>query len=271
MTSVSGGKEAARGAHDSAWVDRMAQAGLVAFGVVHLVLAWLAINLAFGNREGKADTTGAVQELAGQPMGGVLVWAVAVGMFFLVVWQGLEACFGHRGEDDGKRTLKRLASAGKAVVYAVIGVSAVRIAAGSSSSGGTDSTTAKLMDLPAGQVLVGLVGIAIIGVGVGLIVVAYRESYLKNFESEGTTGSAGRLYRWAGRAGHGAKGVALGVVGGLFLWAAIDHQAKKSGGLDVALRTILDQPFGPALLTLIGVGVACYGVFCFAQARHLDR
>ncbi|MGZ4457203.1 MAG: DUF1206 domain-containing protein, partial [Nocardioides sp.] len=31
------------------------------------------------------------------------------------------------------------------------------------------------------------------------------------------------------------------------------------------------QPFGPFLLGLIAVGIACYGLFCFARARHLSR
>ena len=34
---------------------------------------------------------------------------------------------------------------------------------------------------------------------------------------------------------------------------------------------MLEQPFGPDLLIAIGVGLACYGLFCFARARHLDR
>jgi hypothetical protein len=61
------------------------------------------------------------------------------------------------------------------------------------------------------------------------------------------------------------------VVGGLFVAAAYTHHAKKSGGLDQALHTVLQQPFGPVLLILIGAGIACYGLFCFARARHLSK
>lgn len=270
---MSGRSQTAEKVHASPWVDRLAMAGLVTFGVVHLVFAWLALALAFGDRKGKASTTGAVQELAEKPFGTVMVWAVVVGMLGLVLWQAVEAAAGHRREDGAKRTVKRLASAGKAIVYLVIGVSAGKIAMGGRSGGEkkTDSLTAKLMDLPGGQLLVGVVALAIIGTGIGLFVVAYRESYLKRMDGEGTSGQTGRLYRWAGRCGHAAKGVALLVVGGLFGYAAITHKPKESGGLDVALRTVLDQPFGPLLLGVIALGLACYGLFCFAQARHLDR
>ncbi|CAM3352574.1 DUF1206 domain-containing protein [Nocardioides dubius] len=270
---MNGARQAARKVEASPWVDRLAIVGLITFGVVHLVFAWLAVALAFGERKGKASTSGAVQELAEKPFGTVLVWAVAVGMLGLIVWQGIEAATGHRREEGAKRTAKRLASAGKALVYLAIGVSAVKIALGSRSNEEkkADSLTAQLMDLPAGQLLVGAVALAIIGTGVGLFVVAYRESYLQHMDGEGTSGHTGRLYRWAARLGHAAKGVALVIVGCLFGYAAISHQPKESGGLDVALRTVLDQPFGPGLLTLIAFGLACYGLFCFAQARHLDR
>jgi len=259
-------------AHQSDWVDRIATIGLVAFGLVHVVIGWLAVQLAFGDREGGASTTGAVKQLAEQPFGGVLVWFVAIGMVLLAAWQAIEAAVGHSQEDDAKRWRKRALSAGKTVVYAVIASSAVSVATGSASSGGdTDSMTATLMDRPGGQLLVGGVGLGVIAVGVGLVVVAYRESYLKKLDGDGRSGATGTAYRWLGRAGYLAKGIALGVVGSLFLYAAATHEPDKSGGLDQALQKVLDQPFGPVLLAAIGLGFAAYGLFCFAQARYLDR
>ncbi|MFB9315176.1 DUF1206 domain-containing protein [Nocardioides plantarum] len=267
---------AARQVDDSDWLDRAASAGLVAFGVVHLIIGWLAVQLALGDRESSADSEGALQQLQEQPLGTALVWAVGIGMVLLVVWKGLDAAVGYREEtDDKKRLRKRVVAAGKAVLYAVIAVSAFRVASGSGSGGGskdgTDSTTAKVMDLPGGQILVGAAGLAVIGVGIALLVIAWKESYLKKLDGEGRSGDTGTAYRVLGRVGHVAKGIALGVVGGLFVYAAVTHEADKSGGLDEALRTVLEQPYGPVLLTLMGLGFAAYGLFCFAWARHLDR
>ncbi|WP_340540053.1 DUF1206 domain-containing protein [Nocardioides sp. GXZ039] len=270
----SSARGAAQSANDSKSLDWLAAAGLVAFGVVHLVLGWLVIQLALGDREGEASNSGALAQLAEQPFGKFLVWAIGIGMILLVIWQAIEAAVGHQDEEGKKRIFKRLASAGKAIVYAVIAYSAIKIAIGSGSSNsekGTDSTTAKIMDLPGGQILVGLIGLGIIGVGIALLVQAYRESYLKKLDGEGKSGKTGDAYRWFGRIGHTAKGIALGIVGGLFLYAAISHEPKKSGGMDQALTTVLDQPFGPVLLILMGLGFIAYGLFCFAWARHLDR
>ena len=157
MSSISTqAEQAGREVHQSEWLDHAARIGLVTYGLVHLVIAWLAIQLALGDKEGSADSQGAVQQLNEQPYGEAIVWAVAIGMFLLALWQGLEALFGYRDEEGFTQVRKRVTAAGKAVVYVVIGITAVHAATGpsSSSKNGTDSTTAKVMDWPGGQVIV---------------------------------------------------------------------------------------------------------------------
>jgi hypothetical protein len=263
-----------REAEQSDWVDHAGRVGLVAYGVMHLLIAWLALQLAFGDRSQSASAQGALHELAGQPFGDVLVWAIAVGLLLLALWQAIEALFGHRDLDGRERVTKRLASAGKAVVYAAIGVSALRIATGSGSTSSekeTDSWTARLMDLPAGQVLVAAVGVVILGTGAYFVVRAWTEKYAEELNAEGKSGTTGSAYLWLGKLGYTAKGIAFGIVGVLFLYAALTHDPHKSGGLDQALHELLGQPFGPYLLAAIAVGIGCFGLFCFARALHLRR
>ena len=267
-------KNAGSQAEDSDWIDWVARAGLVAYGVVYVLIGWLAIQLALGDRSGSPSSSGALHQLAQQPFGGVLIWLVTIGMFLLVIWQLLEAGFGHRDKEGKDRVLKRLYSAGKAILYGVVGVSGLRIATGSSSSSkksSEDTFTATLMDAPAGQLLVGLVALAIIGYGVFQIYRAYTEKFIEKLDGEGRSGQTGRAYKIFGKAGYTARGIALCIVGGLFGYAAITHDAKKSGGLDQALYEVLDTPFGPVLLCLLGIGLLCYGLFTFARARHLSR
>lgn len=246
----------------------------MAYGLVYLVLGWLALQLALGDRDGQTSTTGAVRELAQQPFGQVLVWLVGIGMVLLVVWRALEAAVGHQDEDGGTRLRKRLTSAGKGVLYAAIAFTAFRVATGSGGGGGRsseDSLTAKLLDLPFGQALVGLVGLAIIGYGAALAVRAWTGSFREHLTAEGERGETGTAYVWFGRIGYVAKGIAVAIVGGLFCYAAATHEASKSGGLDQALQEVLERPFGPVLLALVGIGIICYGLFTFARARHLSR
>lgn len=274
MNAAADASDTAESVHDSPWLDHAIRAGLVAYGAVHLLVAWLAVQLAFGSKDGQASNSGALQYLAQQPMGKVLVWLIAVGMLLLVVWRLLEFGFGFDQEsDDKKRWRKRATSLGKAVIYGALGWSAIKTAVGSGSSkgGGTDGTTAKIMDLPGGQLMVGAIGLAIIGYGISLIIRGWTEKFREHLDAQGQSGDDGSAFVLLGKVGYIAKGVAIGMVGGLFTYAAITHEAKKSGGLDQALQTILQQPFGQVLLTAIGLGIAAYGLFCFARARHLDR
>lgn len=252
--------------------DRMVQVGIISYGLVHLIIAWIALQLAFGDRKGQASTDGALRQMAQTPVGGVLLYVVAAGFAALVVWQLAEAFAGHHDEEGNKRVGKRLGSGLKAVLFGLLGWSALQIAMGSGSGGGgTDSTTAKLMSMPAGPLLVGIVGVGIAAYGLWEVYKGLSESFMKKLESSGHTGDTGKAFVILGKTGYVSKGVALFIVAGLFIWAAISHDPKKSGGLDQALQTVLEQPFGPVMLVVLAAGIACYGVFCFAWARHLKR
>jgi hypothetical protein len=273
MGDVAGrAEQASREAQDSDWLDHAIRLGLVSYGIVHLMVAWLAGQLALGDKSESASNAGAMHAIAEQPLGGVLIWLIAGGMALLVVWRLLEFALGHREVgDDAKRWRKRLASLGKGVIYAVIAWSAVKVAVGDGSQQGTDSTTAKLMDLPGGQVIVGSVGLAIIAFGGLLVFRGWTEKFTEHLDAQGKSGTEGSAYILFGKVGYIAKGIAIVIVGGLFAYAAITHEPKKSGGLDQALQAVREQPFGQVLLIAIALGLACYGLFCFARARHLSR
>jgi hypothetical protein len=259
-----------RDAHRSEWTDRAVRLGMVAYGIVHLTIAWLGIQLAFGDHSGSASRNGALNQLAQQSWGLVVVWVVAVGMFALVVWKLLEAFVDFGIEDGAKQVFKPVADVFKAIVYGTLGVSAIHVATGSKSKNKTSDYTATLMNQPFGRWLVGAVGVAIVAYGGYLVYRGWSEKFLKHLDPQGRAGEAGTAYRWFGKVGYIAKGIAIGVIGVLFVYAAVDHSAKKSGGLDQALHKVLHQPFGPVLLFAISVGIGCYGLFCFARARHLS-
>ncbi|GAA3120344.1 hypothetical protein JOF29_006499 [Kribbella aluminosa] len=236
--------------------------GLVAYGIVHLLVAWIALQLAFGRPSQEASQQGALKELAGRPLGGVLLWVVAAGLFVLVIWRVLELGWGHRDLH------KKLSSVGRAIVYLVLGVSAVKVAvgAGGSSSGEQQTLSARLMSHAAGRVLVVGIGVAIIGIGCYQVYKAITKSF-----TEDLAGGVAEVTVLLGRIGYAAKGVAFVVVGGLFGWAAIGYDPQKAGGLDTALRTIKDQPFGSVLLTVLAVGIAAFGGYCFSWSRNARR
>lgn len=258
-------------ARHSEALKRGARVGLVAYGVVHLLIAWIALQVAWSGG-GDASSGGALRKLAGQPFGQIILWVTAVSLVTLVLWQVATAVSGYQSEDGFKRTRKRVAAAGRAVVYAVLAFSASRVAAGSGGSSGSDSKeeglTADLLSAPAGRVLVIIVAVAILAVAARHVHRGVTDSFTHDLEAGASTGQAGSLVLVLGRAGYVAKGAAIGVVGVLFGWSAISYDPEKAGGLDDALTTVRDQPFGPYLLTAVALGLAAFGLFCFAWARY---
>lgn len=63
----------------------------------------------------------------------------------------------------------------------------------------------------------------------------------------------------------------LAVVAVLFVVAAVRHDLRRAGGLDMALATLRSQDLGQLLLALVAAGLACFGLYCFVwapRARH---
>lgn len=255
-------KQAAARAGDHPAVENIARLGYAVSGILHLLIGWLALQVAWvGGSGGSADQSGALQTLSGNEVGKVILWIAVVGFIGLGLWNVIELIVG-RGQ-----TSDRVKSGAKAVVYLFLGVSAFTYTrsggSGSSSSSQTVDFTATLMAQPAGKILVGAVGLAVIGVGIYHVVKGARKKFLQDLREH-----PGQWVVRAGVFGYIAKGIALGVVGALFILAAVRNQPGESTGLDGALRTLRDAPLGQWLLTVIALGFACYAVYSFGRARY---
>jgi hypothetical protein len=259
-------------------LENLARVGLLAYGVVHLVIAWLALQLAWGGGGGSADQSGAMATLADSPVGKPLLWVVAVGMIALAAWQLAEVLrwrhgLSASGEARKKAVTKTVKSVAKAVVYVALAVLAIRYAtgSGSSSSGQQQQQTAGVFGWPAGRWLVGLAGLVVIGVGVYHVYKGVTRKFMKQLDLGSAPAGTRGLVEKVGLVGFPGKGVALGLVGGLLVYAAVTFDPEKATGLDGALRTVLDAPFGKFLLTLVALGIAAFGVFCLIRARYPER
>ncbi|PFG41858.1 uncharacterized protein DUF1206 [Isoptericola jiangsuensis] len=271
MTSPTNSAEhAARRAKNSKALRTLARVGYVASGILHLIIGWLAVRLAFGDSGGgSADQSGALRQLADAPGGAFLLWAAAVGLAALALWHLVEAAVGVPGSDTAKQTGARLKAAGKGILYGFLAVLAARIATGGGGGGGNtqEDLTAKVLKAPGGELLIGAVGLAIVAVGVFHVYKGWTKKFREDLVTTGP-GAVGDAVVRLGQVGYIAKGVALGVLGVLFVVAAVTHDADKAGGFDDALKAIRDQPFGVVLLVVVGLGIAAYGLYSFARARY---
>jgi hypothetical protein len=269
---------AADRAGNSDWLENLARVGLVAYGLVHLVVAWLALQLAWGGGGGETDQSGAMATLAEQPFGKPLLWILAVGLFALAAWQAAEVLRWRSGwsasGDERKKALgKTVKSVARAVLYLALGVQCVRFALGGGQSNAQQQQqrTAGVFSWPGGRFLVAVVGLVMVGIGINQVVKGITKKFLKQIDLARAPQKAERLITRLGQAGFPAKGVAIVVVGGLFVYAAATFDPGKARGLDGAMRTILSAPFGGVLLTLTALGIICFGAFLFARARYPER
>jgi hypothetical protein len=111
-----------------------------------------------------------------------------------------EVFLGHRRFPGNRRTLERIGSAARAVIYAVLGWSAVRVVTGGGGGGQhADALSAQLMALPGGQLLVSLVGAGIIAVGGYLAYKGVTAKFTEELSQRAKAGEPGTLVRRSSR------------------------------------------------------------------------
>jgi hypothetical protein len=253
--------QTAREVGESKPVQWGARLGYVSNGALHILLGWLALQLAWGDGGGdrRADQSGALATVADSTLGQVLLWVIAIGFTLLAVWQITEILNKHRETSD------RAKAAGKFLGYSALALTGYTFAIGErvNSRKQTQDFTRTLMDMPAGRLLVVLVGLVVLGIAAYHVYKGWKQKFLEDLVEH-----PGRWAVIAGRVGYIVKGIALAVVGALFVIAAVQERSKEASGLDGALRMLQDAPAGGAVLTVIAVGIALFGVYSFARARY---
>src|SRR5690349_20728274 len=209
MTAVHTARRTAERAARSNALELLTRIGFVGYGLLHLAVAWLAAQIAFGH-PAEGDQGGAFQYLAEKPFGRFLLVVIVVGLAAMAVWQLLLAAVGHRAERGWSRTGERAGSAARAVIYAALAWTAYKVIAGSPTSNAeqAQNATAGVMAKPAGQWLVALGGLVVIAIGLGMILYGARKKFEKRLMLARMSGHSRTAAVRLGQTGYIAKGVA---------------------------------------------------------------
>ncbi|MBL6456303.1 DUF1206 domain-containing protein [Belnapia sp. T6] len=252
-------------------LELLARLGYAARGVVNLLIGGLALLAAFQRGGSATGSKGALQTLFFQPLGTVLLAIVALGLFGFAVWRLCQAVLDADGHGRAPRALViRLGQVISAIIYAGLGVFALGLVMGWGSGGQGEEQSARdwtrwLLSQPFGRWLVGAVGLAIGGAGLGMMVKAWSASFARRLACEAATA------RWViplGRLGYAARGIVFLLVAGFLLLAAYRTDPSEAHGLGGALLSLQAQPFGRVLFGLVAFGLAAFGLFEFAEARY---
>lgn len=255
-------------------IVRAGRVAIVTQGLLYVILGLLAVQLASGDQGTKASQRGAIEAVARQPLGRVLLVFVAIGLACHAGWRVLLAVRGEPGpDDDGKSVAKRAANVGRALIYGSFTVAAVGLAirgGGSSSGGGSggsgsgskeQKSTAVVLSLPAGRWLVIAVGLGIIAAGAWNVKRAVTRSFLDKLDCSSIAENKERVVEVIGIVGYLARAFCYALVGWFLINAGWQHDSTETENLDGALREFATTNHGTWLLALLAVGLVLFGCF----------
>ncbi len=257
----------------SRWLGRIGRVGLAAKGISYALVAVMATLLAVGVGARATDREGALEVVARESYGRLLILGLALGFAAYAVWRLAQAVFDRADEGtDGKGIAKRVGYLARAVLYGGLAVTALTLLDGTGSDSSetqeTRRTTAEALSWPGGQWLVGAVGVGLLAAagfnGYRALTQKFEQKWYVDDLSEQTQ----RFVAGMSSIGLLARFVVFGLIGLFVVKAAYQYDAKEAIGLDGALRKVADGAYGGVLLGGIAAGLFCYALFCLVEARY---
>jgi Domain of Unknown Function (DUF1206) len=246
-----------------------ARAGLVARGVVYLIIGFLAVKLAFGDGGKTTDQQGALATIAKQPLGTVMLVLLAIGLAGYATWRLTRAAIG-QGRDGDDELKDRIDGLVSGIGYFGLCLTAVKILAGSGGGGGSNpgKTTGGVLGWPGGPWLVGIVGVIIIGVALEQGYKGISRKFMEKADTGRMSESVEKAYTAFGVFGHLARMVVFALMGWFVLKAALDFDPDKAVALDGALSKLANAPHGPLLLGIVAFGLIGFAGYSIVESRY---
>lgn len=254
------------------WMQRFYRLGYAAKGVVYAIVGWLAASAALGSGGRTTGTQGALRSLVHQPFGQGLLGVVALGLLGYVLWRFVQAIMDTENQGtDAKGIIQRLSYAGNGSLYAGLAMTAVQILVGEvelENDYGSQDWTALVLAQPFGQWLVGILGAIAIAIGFHQFYRAYTANFRQSFKLNEMSDTEKIWATHIGRLGLTARGVTYCIIGFFLIQAARQSKSNQVRGLNGALDSLAQQPYGPWLLGAVAIGLIAYGIYYIVQARY---
>jgi hypothetical protein len=249
--------------------EAAARLGYAARGAVYVSIGLIALLAALDLTPRAEGAVGALEAWGEWRVGVLLLWLVGLGLYGFAGWRALQAVFDvdRRGR-SAKALLTRAGQAVSGAVYAGLAISvfglldALEDLHETDDQAATRAAVAQALEMPFGNLIVMAAGLFVLGAGLGSAFRAVFDHFGRDLDCDRP------VRAWAGtlaRIGYAARGVALIPAGGLLVRAGLHARASEARGLGGALDVMAAQPFGEAMLALIGLGLVAFGLFAFAE------
>jgi hypothetical protein len=252
--------------HD--WVRTVGRIGIGSRGLIYLILAYLAFDIArHGRAPAQANSTGALEEVGHRSGGSTLLVLLALGFGSYATWRLFNATLSREG------ILTRLGSVAIAIIYFGLLARAIELATGHKTSGGASANpqplVVKAFGWPAGNEIVGTGGAALVIAGAGLGLWGILHRYTKSMGLERVSRGWRRTIRALGTLGDLARGFLLALVGSYLIRTAASGNPSQAKGIDQALKALVRHSYGTILIGSVALGLLCFGIYSFFEARFL--
>lgn len=245
-----------------------ARAGLIARAAFYLLLAYLTIRIAAlsGGGSKQVDANGALRTVARAPADKVVLAVAGVGFALFGVVR-LRAAW----TDSDESTLGRVTTVIQGLGSFVVAYIPFTFVFGNTSTGSeqqTHKTTAHLLGLPGGRVIVVVVGLIVLGWAGWQIRGAVRRDHEDGLDLAGCGRRTEQAIKIVSGTGLVARAIVIAPIGIFFLVAGFTYDAGKVRGLDGELLLLTHHRWGTAVLALIALGLLDFAAYALIEARY---
>lgn len=238
-------------------MEAMTRIGFAARGIMYVLIGYLAL------RSGRAKDEEAALQFMNGGSGKLLLAAMAFGFLGYGIWRLSEALVDTEGHgSDTKGVAVRAGGAASGIIHLALSFTAAKLAWGERGGGGEEGAqagAASALDLPGGQIVLGLVAAALIVTGLYQLVKAVRGGFLRHLDARAARQA---WIVWMGRLGYAARALIFLITGWFFWRAASEDDASEAGGLQEALASLPDT-----LEFATAAGLLLFGLFSLVEAR----
>lgn len=248
--------------------ENFARFGMVAKGAVYSLIGTLTALAAFGQGGEQTGSKGALQYLAKQSYGQIMLAILGLGLLGYVFWRMYQTFSNPKNlSDDAKGIGKRVAYFISGLLYGGLAFYSFKLAFGSSgSSGGSSSGLGSLLSGSNGKTIAIIIGIGMAIKAIYDLYRAYSDKFKQEVEELDMNQTERKTLINAGRFGHTARGIVIG------LMAYLTLKSGFSSGNSINTKTdafsFIQNEFGSIALGLVALGLVGYGVYMFIKAKY---